>query len=117
MKKIIIITQIIVAGFLFPSFTINTNSSTVKGEVIWEGKGCDFFIVETNQWYVLVEVYNGTLYKDDIVEGELHSYNFKYLTNKSRGDREVKVWIENYWSIKDRCFQWLREHHKCGLVD
>ena len=117
MKKLIVITQILFLGLLFTSFTTNLNSSTVKGEVIWEGKGCDFYIIETSQWYVLVELYNGTLYEGDKVEGELHSYNFKYLTNKSRGDRQIKVWIENYWVRKNRCFEWLKEHDKCGLGD
>lgn len=117
MKKLKVITQILFLGFLITSFTIRTNSSTVKGEVIWEGKGCDFYIIETNQFYVLIELYSGTLYEGDKIEGELHSYNYNYLTNKSRRDQKIKVWIENYWGSKDRCFEWLREHDKCGLGD
>jgi hypothetical protein len=118
MKRLIYAVSILFIGLFLVAFTMIPNSSSiVKGEVIWEGRGCDFYIIETSQWYVLVEVYSGTLYEDDIVEGELHSYNFKYLKNKSRGDREVKVWVENYWSSKERCFEWLKDHDKCGLGD
>lgn len=117
MKKLIVISQVLFLGLLFASFSGNANTSLVKGEVIWEGNGCDFYIIETKQWFVLVELYSGTLYEGDNVEGELHSYNFKYLTNRSRGDRQVKVWVENYWGSRDRCFEWLREHDKCGLED
>jgi hypothetical protein len=108
--------SILFLSIFLTSFNANKNpSSIVKGEVIWEGKGCDFYIIETSQWYVLVEVYTGVLYQDDIVEGELHTYNFKNIRNISRGSKEVKVWIENYWGSKERCFEWLREHRKCGL--
>ncbi len=117
MKRLILIFSMLFLGFFLVGFTMFANSSNVKGEVIWEGKGCDFYIIQTNQWYVLVEVYSGALNEDDIVEGELHSYKYKYLKNKSRGDREVKVWVENYWSNKERCFEWLKDHDKCGLGD
>jgi hypothetical protein len=115
MKRLISAISILFFTVLMNSFQMTPNTTPIKGEVIWEGKGCDFYIIETSQWYVLVEVYSGTLYEDDIVEGELHSYNFKYLKNKSREDREVKVWVENYWSSKERCFEWLKDHGKCGL--
>lgn len=117
MKRLIYVISILFFTLLQTSFQMTPTTTPIKGEVIWEGKGCDFYIIETSQWYVLVEVYSGTLYEDDIVEGELHSYNFKYLKNKSRGDREVKVWVENYWSSKERCFEWLKDHDKCGLGD
>jgi hypothetical protein len=117
MKKLFLIINFFFVGLLITSFISKTNSTIVKGDVIWEGKGCDFYIIETNQWYVLVELYNGTLYEGDKVYGELHSFNFKNLTNKSRGNRQVKVWIENYWGSKSRCFEWLKNHEKCGLGD
>lgn len=115
MKKLFFIAQLLLFGFLFTSATFINNPSSVKGEVIWEGTGCDYYIIETNQWFVLVELYSGTLSKYDIVEGELHSFNFKVLTNKSRSNREVKVYIENFWSSKNSCYKWLEEHDKCGL--
>ena len=114
MKNRIFILKILMISFLMSSYTLNTNVSMNKGEVIWEGKDCDYYIIETNQWFVLVELYNGRLYDGDKVVGELHTYNFKYLTNETRGDRQVKVWIENYWSNKERCFEWLKDHNKCN---
>lgn len=115
MKRILWI--ILLFGMMFPltSFTSSSNSDGIVGEVIWEGSGCDFYIIQTSSYFVLVEWYNGNLYKGDKVKGDLHSYNFKYLTNLSRSDSKVKVWIENYWFSKDRCFEWLKEHEKCGF--
>ena len=77
------------------------------------GDGCDFYIIETKRFFVLVEWYNGSLYKGNKVRGELHTYNFKYLTNLSKNNSKVKVWIVNYWNTKGRCFEWLIENEKC----
>ena len=96
------------------SSTTVLSSDPVVGKVIWEGRGCDFYIIETAQFYVLVEVFSGSLNDGDKIVGELHSYNFKDLINLSRNDTKVRVWIENYWNRKETCFEWLREHDKCG---
>lgn len=114
--KILIVIIILLGNVIVSSMpNFNTDASDLRGEVIWVGENCDFYIIETNQFFVLVELYSGLMYKYDILEGELHSYNFKYLMNKTRGDRKVKVRIENYWQSKENCIEWLKEHDKCDL--
>lgn len=101
---------------LTTSFTPNykTTIDDIQGEVIWEGKNCDFYIVETRRYFVLVELYRGRLDDGDKVEGELHRYGFKYLKNLKK-DSEIKVYIENYWRSKETCFEWLKDNKKCEL--
>lgn len=105
-------------AFLFSSVAFvphasNTPAdSSVDGEVIWDGGGCDYYIIETSRYYVLAERYSGRLEEGDKVSGDLHSYSFHELRNKSR-DSEVRVYVENYWSSKDTCFEWLSDHDKC----
>lgn len=115
MKRILFFTLIFGLLTVTTSFTSNKNSDETIGVVIWEGDGCDYYIIETNKWFVLVEWYKGKLYEGDKVKGNLHSYNFKYLINLSRGGSEVKVWVENYWGSNDRCFEWLKENKKCSF--
>ncbi|MPN12798.1 hypothetical protein SDC9_160118 [bioreactor metagenome] len=113
-------TKIFTSIFLLLTFLTTTSfisnykiaSDEIQGEVIWEGKNCDFYIIETRRYYVLVELYRGRLDKGDKVEGELHRYGFKYLKNL-RTDSEIKVYIENYWSSKETCFEWLKDNNKC----
>ncbi|MHB1146862.1 MAG: hypothetical protein ACYC01_04625 [Lutibacter sp.] len=117
MKQILFIGLLLVVLSTTTSFTSYNNFDDIIGEVIWESDGCDFYIIETNRWFVLVELYNGRLNEGDKVKGDLHSYNFKYLINLSRSDSEIKVWVENYWGSKDRCFEWLKENEKCGFEE
>lgn len=112
--KIFTYVSIFLLFFLTTSF-ISTNAHIVdeiKGEVIWEGKNCDFYIIETQKYYVLVELYRGRLDEGDKVDGELHKYGFKYIKNLKK-DSEVKVYIENYWISKNACFEWLKDNGKC----
>ena len=92
-----------------------STSDEIVGEVIWEKNGCDYYIIETNKFFVLAEWYKGRLYEGDKVVGPLHSYGFKFLKNTSRSDGEVKVYIENYWTSKSKCLDWLKEKDKCGM--
>ena len=117
MKRILFFTLLVTVLPVMSSFTFTSNSEDAIGEVIWEKSGCDYYIIETKKWYVLVEWYRGKLYKGDKVKGDLHAYNYKYLTNLSRNNSEVKVWVENYWGSKDRCFEWLKENEKCGFEE
>jgi len=115
MNKIITGLLVVISITISTSFTSISTSDDIVGEVIWEKSGCDFYIVETQKYFVLVEWYKGRLYEGDKLKGELHSYGYKYLKNTSRNDDEVKVYIENYWTFKTICFEWLKEHDKCGL--
>lgn len=112
MKKLFIFCTLILTLVFSLSFTLKNIEE--KGEVIWVGR-CDYFIVETSRFYVLVENYYGKDVREgDKLIGDLHSYNFKELYNV-RKDAIQKLYIENYWSGKSSCFDWLKEHEKCGL--
>ena len=87
-----------------------------EGKVIWEGKDCDYFIVETNFYFVLLEVYSGRLRKDDEIKGALHNFGKEELTNNTTSSK-VSVWIENYWSEKQQCIAWLKENNECKWSD
>lgn len=117
MKALFKTTIVLVLTMIITSFTSTASASDVEGTVVWSKKGCDYHIIETNQFFVLVEWYKGRLYEGDKVAGELHSYNFKNLKNKSRSNEEVQVYIENYWSKKDECFKWLKKEGKCGFEE
>lgn len=109
--------KILLAGFVLAIVALRTAyannvQESVDGKVIWDGGSCDYYIIETNRFYVLAERYTGRLNEGDKVSGELHGYRFKYLKNITK-DSEVKVYVENYWPSKDTCFNWLQEHDKC----
>lgn len=112
--KFLLLAALFFTIFLTTSFISpkNDNFDDIQGEVIWEGKNCDFYIIETRQDYVLVELYNGRLDQGDKVSGELNKYGFKYLQNLKK-DSEIKVYIENYWVSKQTCFDWLKDNKKC----
>jgi hypothetical protein len=115
MKALLKSTILFVVAMTITSFASTTYANDKEGTVIWEKSGCDYYIIETNQFFVLVEWYKGKLYNGDKVVGDLHSYNFKVIKNKSRNNDEVKVYIENYYTTKDECFKWLKENKKCGF--
>lgn len=114
--KFLLLAALFFTIFLTTSFISpkSHNFDDIQGEVIWEGKNCDFYIIETRQYYVLVELYKGRLDEGDKVSGELHKYGFKYLQNLKK-DSEIKVYIENYWVSKQTCFDWLRDNKKCEV--
>ena len=101
---------------LFPATLLPTGiSEEVTGTVVWEKPDCDHYIIETDRYYVLAERYTGRLYNGDNVQGELYGTGFKLLKNLSGQDSEVKVYLENYWTSKQACLDWLKENRKCGL--
>lgn len=107
--SILFFTIFLTTSFISPK---KMNVDDIQGQVIWEGKNCDFYIIETRQYYVLVELYSGRLDEGDKVFGELHKYGFKYLQNLKK-DSEIKVYIENYWGSRETCFNWLKDNNKC----
>ena len=117
MKRLLFVTILFGLFSVTSSFTEVNSSDDIIGEVIWEGIGCDYYIIETMQWYVLVEWYSGSLNEGDRVSGDLHSYNFIDIKNISKDNSNVRVWVEDYWSSKDDCFDWLKENKKCGFEE
>ena len=111
MKRFLFIGAIF-AVLVLSSFTLlNQAEGDEVGYVIFDAKS-DYHIIETKRFYVLVEWYKGPDFsRGDKVVGDLHSYGFKYVKVRNN-TKETKIYIENYWTSKERCMEWLREHKK-----
>ena len=86
------------------------NSNCVDGVVVYEGRG-DYYIVETNKGFTILETYSGFLSEGDEIRGELNKYNFTYII-KINNDSEIKVYIEDYMLSDERALEWLGEHDR-----
>lgn len=72
-----------------------------KGEVTKRVSGCDYFLVETNKGFALLESYGGNDPDEgDKLVGNFESYGFKRIRNDT-ADRELKAWVEDYWLSED----------------
>lgn len=93
------------------SSKLNSTSSinTIQGRVIYEGRG-DYYIVETQSYYVLLEPLCGWLNEGDILNGDLHSFGLKKVLKNGKDVLDVD--IEDYWSDINRCYDWLKDHDK-----
>ena len=101
-------TFIFVLIFLFIPF-VNT-AFAVKGVVVYKKSGCDYFIVETNMGYALLEWYAGNdPDKGDIIIGNFESYGFKDIYNLT-ADSELRVWVEDYWMSKEEALEQYFEY-------
>ncbi len=81
-----------------------------KGEVVYKKSWCDYFIVETNMGYALLEWYEGNDPEEgDIIVGNFESYGFKDIYNLT-ADSELKVWVEDYWLSKEDALEQYFEH-------
>lgn len=77
----------------------------VDGEVVYQGSQ-DYYVIETAKGFTICELYYGSLSVGDLLYGELNSYNFKYIFNKS-SNSDVKVWIDDYMLSKDSAIKYL----------
>src|SRR5690606_27497173 len=76
-----------------------------KGEIVYYKSGCDYFLVETNMGYALLQWYGGyDPSKGDVVAGDFESYGFKDIYNLT-ADRETRVWVEDYWLSRTRAIE------------
>jgi hypothetical protein len=83
-----------------------------RGEVVYCKSGCDYFIVETDAGFDLLERYGGNEPSDgDVLVGDFESYGTKDIYNLSV-DAEVRVWVEDLWMSHDAAFEALYE--KCN---
>lgn len=97
---------------LFLAFSPKTLASSVAGVVVLEATpGCDYFVVETNMGYSLLERYGGviSIWEGDRVFGEIHSYGFKNIYIEGRG--EMRVWVDDFWMSASDAIQYFRS--KC----
>ena len=84
---------------------------TTQGRVVWAGEDCDYAIIETRSWFSLVETYSGSLEVGDRVEGAVTSFGFKSC--RKNGSRDLRIYVENYYTSRAQCMEWLEEKGKC----
>lgn len=85
-----------VTAILFPSI-----ASAAKGLVVLYKSGCDYYIVETNMGYVLLEWHGGNDPSEgDALAGDYEAYGMKDIYNLTV-DAETKVWVEDFWLSKN----------------
>ena len=70
--------------------------NAAKGVVVAYPSGCDYYIVETNIGYALLEWFGGNdPIEGDTLVGDFESYGMKNIYNITV-DRETRVWVEDY---------------------
>ena len=113
------ITKIIVLLFLF--VTLTAMNETPKMElpqttycmVVVQELKSDYWVGYIDKWgYVIFEICGYTyMDKGDIICGNVRSYSFKDVYNKTR-DKSMRIYIEDYDLSKQRCTQWITDHNK-----
>lgn len=106
MKKRLAVLAVL-AVILIPSI-----ASAAKGVVVYYKSGCDYYIVETNLGYVLLEWYGGNDPSEgDTLVGDYEAYGMKDIYNLT-ADSETKVWVEDFWLSKDSVLE--KYYDKCN---
>jgi len=92
-----------------PSPTVFT---AAKGVVVYYKSGCDYYIVETNMGFALLEWYGGNdPGEGDTLVGDFESYGMKDIYNLT-ADAETTVWVEDYWLSRDSAIE--KYYEKCN---
>jgi hypothetical protein len=88
-----------------------TLAFAAKGVVVANPSGCDYFIVDANRGYALLEWYGGSDPSEgDVLTGDFESYGFKDIYNINR-DAETRVWVEDYMLGQSSVVE--KYHEKC----
>lgn len=82
------------------------------GAIVYKKSGCDYFIVETNRGFALLEWYGGhDPDTGDTLVGDYESYGFKDIFDTT-SDSELRVWVEDYLPSKDSVVE--KYNDKCS---
>lgn len=101
--------QIGLAAIFLAMASWTVSAFAAKGVVVYN-RSCDYYIVETNMGYALLEWYGGNDPSEgDVMVGDYESYGMKEIYNVT-ADSEAKVWVEEFWLSEDRVIEELREH-------
>lgn len=94
-------------------FTIFTSAAFAqKGEVVFKKSGCDYFIVETNMGFALLEWFGGNdPDKEDVIIGDFESYGMKDIYNNT-AESKLRVWVEDFWLSRANALEKL--YDKCN---
>ena len=82
-----------------------------QGAVVLRVSGCDYYVVETNMGYAILEWFGGNdPSTGDVLVGDYESYGMKDIHNLTV-DSESRVWVEDYFLSKNRALEKLQD--KC----
>ena len=76
-----------------------------EGVVVLKKSGCDYFLVETEAGFALLEWFGG--YDPDVgdvIVGQIESYGSYDVYDLSTDD-ELTVWVEDYWLSKSEAIR------------
>jgi len=97
--------------FFTASLLLPSSANAAKGVVVYYKSGCDYYIVDANMGYVVLEWYGGNDPSEgDTLAGDFESYGMKEIYNVS-ADSETKVWVEDYMLSKDSAIE--KYYEKC----
>lgn len=100
------------AAIVLGAIVIANTSFAAKGVVVHYPGGCDYYIVETNMGYVLLEWYGGSDPREgDALVGDFEAYGMKTIFNLTQ-DSETRVWVEDYWLDEESVIENFYE--QCG---
>ena len=81
-----------------------------KGVVVFTRSSCDYYIVETQSGFALLEWYGGyTPDQGDVIVGDFESYGMKDIYDVT-ADSDTTVWVEDYFlSQEDAASQYIEQ--------
>lgn len=110
-KEVLMKTAIKLITILF-FLSLPEIANAAKGVVVYYKSGCDYYIVETNMGYAVLEWYGGNdPSKGDVLAGDFESYGMKDIYNLT-ADSETRVWVEDFWLSKESAIE--EYYEKCN---
>jgi hypothetical protein len=105
-KMRLLLHRVLFGVLLIINFVALTGTAyAAKGVVVYKKGLCDYFIVETNLGYALLEWYGGyDPDEGDIIVGDFESYGFKEVYDLTT-DTETHVWVEDYWLTRSSAIE------------
>lgn len=106
MKKSLIVI------LFFAAILLPTLANAAKGVVVYNKIGCDYYIVETNKGFALLEWFGGNDPNEgDTLVGDFERYGSKDIYNIT-ADRKTRVWVEEFWLSKEEVIE--KYFQKCN---
>jgi hypothetical protein len=90
----------------------SASAFAAKGVVVLYKSGCNYYIVETNMGYTILEWYGGNNpSRGDVLTGDFETYGMKDVYNLS-ANAETKVWVEDFWLSQTKVIE--KYNDKCN---
>jgi hypothetical protein len=100
---------VIASMFLLP--TAEGAGSSVSGVITYRVSGCDYFLVQTQKGYDLLEWYGGhDPDKGDVLVGRYEEYGFHDVLDDT-ADEPLRIYVEDFWLTKSDALEHLAD--KC----